>query len=135
MKKITALAISVILCCGLLFGCGNSAVSNQTSPKDAKNIKWTTYDYSFSFDTTKDCKGFYAFDTMEYDITVVFDNNYMTVTDNDNDGATIWTGMWQYKDSEGKKLYVYGIKYNVDDYEELSSCYTDFMDMRAEKIK
>ena len=54
MKKITALILSVILCCGLLFGCGNSAVSNQTSPKDVKNVKWTTYDYSFSFDTTKD---------------------------------------------------------------------------------
>ena len=135
MKKITALVLSVILCCGLLFGCGNSAVSNQTSPKDVKNVKWTTYDYSFSFDTTKDCKGIYSFDTMEYNVTVNFDGSHITVVDNDKKDAVLWTGMWQYKDDKNKKLYVYGIKYNVEDYEELSACYTDFMDMRAEKVK
>ena len=135
MKKITALILSVILCCGLLFGCGNSAVSNQTSPKDVKNVKWTTYDYSFSFDTTKDCKGIFSFDTLEYNVTVNFDGSHITVVDNDKNDAVLWTGMWQYKDEKNTKLYVYGINYIVEDYEELSACYTDFMDMIAEKVK
>lgn len=128
MKKVIGLILCVVVLVGAFAGCTGS--SNLETPADYKNVKWTTYDYSFNFKTNDNCKGTFKFDDKEYSVVVSFESSYITVKDNSN-GKTLWDGQWKYND---ENLYVYSITYNTTDYKEFEENYQEFFDMKKEEL-
>lgn len=131
MKRIICLISCVILCLGAFVGCTKVGDTDK-SPNEIDNIKWTTYDYSFSFKTNEDCKGVYTFENTEYDVKVSFESEYVTVTDNSNN-KVLWEGQWQYQ--EDNKLYIYNVSYNTKDYKDFETNFMEFYTLKMEKIK
>jgi hypothetical protein len=128
MKRIIGLILCVVVLVGAFAGC--TGASSSDSPADYKNVKWTTYDYSFNFKTNDNCKGTFKFDDKEYSVVVSFESSYITVKDNST-GKTLWDGQWKYNDDN---LYVYGITYNTTDYKEFDENYQEFFDMKKEEL-
>lgn len=131
MKKYIAIVLTLILCATVLAGCSSTSQSGAT-PADAKDVTWTTYDYSLKFNVADDCKGTFTFGDTQYKIKASFEPGFVTITDLDKN-KTLFEGIWQSK--EENKLSIYGVTYNTKDYKEFKECYSEFFEMKADKNK
>ena len=134
MKKSIALAVALILCLSAaMCGC---APRYDTRPDKVEGIRWITYDYSFCINPEDDCKGYYKLGDKKYNIQANFESNWLTVVDTGNGDNELFTGDWMYeKDTNGNdQLYIYNIRFNKDDYEELENNYAEFVTLKQEEI-
>lgn len=134
MRKTVAIALVLILCLSAVF-CG-CAPRYDTSPDKVEGIRWITYDYSFCINPADDCKGYYKFGDTKYNIQVKFESSRFTAVDTDKSDTELFNGDWTYeKDNSGKEqLYLYNIRFNKDDYEELEKDYAEFVTLKQEEI-
>lgn len=134
MKKSIALAIALILCLSAVM-CGCTP-RYDTSPDMVEGVRWITYDYSFCINPADDCTGYYKYSEKKYNIRADFETNWLTVVDIGNGDTELFTGDWMYeKDTNGKdQLYIYNIRFNKDDYEELENNYAEFVTLKQEEI-
>lgn len=133
MKKSIALAVVLILCLSaVMCGC---APRYDTRPDKVEDARWITYDYSFCIDPTDDCKGYYKIGDKKYNIQAKFEDNWLTVTDTDTD-KELFNADWMYEknDNGNEELYIYNIKFNKDDYEELENHLAEYVNLKKEKI-
>ena len=132
-KRIVALAVALILCLSaVMCGC---APRYETRPDEVEGIRWITYDYSFCINPADDCKGYYKLGDKKYNIQAEFEDNWLTVTDTDS-GKEFFTGDWMYEknDNGNEELYIYNIRFNKDDFDELENHFAEFVTLKQEKI-
>ena len=94
---------------------------------------WYFAGYGYPAD---DCTGYYKYGDKKYNIRADFETNWLTVVDTGNGDTELFTGDWMYeKDTNGKdQLYIYNIRFNKDDYEELENNYAEFVTLKQEEI-
>lgn len=132
-KRIVALAVALILCLSAVM-CGCSP-RYETRPDNVEGVRWITYDYSFCINPADDCKGYYKLGDKKYNIQATFENNWITVVDTDSK-KEFFTGDWMYEknDNGNEELYIYNIRFNKDDFEELENHFAEFVTLKQEKI-
>ena len=123
IKKSIALAVALILCLSAVM-CGCTP-RYDTRPDKVEGVRWITYDYSFCINPADDCKGYYKIGDKKYNIQAKFESNWLTVTDTDTD---------KKNDNGNEELYIYSIKFNKDDYEELENYLAEYVTLKQEKV-
>ena len=104
------------------------------APDKFEKIRWEANDYSFHFTPDNDCKGKIILNDKTYNIKAVVEGSHLRVMDVDNKDAELFVADWMFEDGE-KRLFVYNIFYNTEDYKELEGCYTEFFTLKQGKVK
>ena len=134
MKRLTALALAILVCLGALFaGCTPIAGS---SPDQNKEVRWITYDYSFCINPADDCKGYYTFNDVRYNIQVKFEGSRLTAVDLDNNNTELFAAEWMYEksDSGSDMLYICNIDFNKEAYPDFESNLAEYTMLKQEKL-
>ena len=133
MKKTIAAALALLLCVGILLG--GCAASNGKSPDQYKEIRWIAYDYSFCINPADNCRGYYTFNDVKYNIKVSFDSSRLTAVDTATD-KELFSADWLFEktDDGAEMLYVYNMMFNTADYEDFKTNYAEFVSLKQEKI-